>query len=116
VSQQAFVELEAQRRALVGHNKRIVDVTESRVIGGSTGSTALLDALVEYDHAIVRSTFKLERASKTDPWQLVSYKVVMPPPRADVEKPHGDGGVDGGAEPVGDGGVRDGGVRDAGPR
>jgi hypothetical protein len=108
VTEAAFVQLEAERRALVGRNKRIVAVTEAREIAGSSTSTALFDALVEYDGGVIRSTFKLERASRGDPWQLLSYKVVMPVPRADVEvvAPAGDGGVRAGRDAGVDGGRR----------
>ena len=75
-----FVKIQLEQNSELGAYKRIVAVTEARVIGGTS---ATFDVLVEYEKtSAVRNVFGLSRKSKTEPWQLRLYKVVMPTPRA----------------------------------
>ena len=83
--------------------RRIIAVTEAKVIGGTT---ATFDTLAEFDRASgVRTVFGLFRSSKANPWKLRSFKIVLPMPRAADEPakpppvvvppvtPHRDAGV-----------------------
>ena len=76
-----FVQIEAEHQLVLGDYRRIIAVTEAKVIGGSTRGT--FDTLVEYSKANVRAIFGFVRASKAEPWQLRSLKVVLPMPRLD---------------------------------
>jgi len=79
-----FVKIQTEQRDELGPYKRIVAVTEAKVIGGTS---ATFDVLVEHDKTnAVRTVFGLSRRSKTEPWQLRLYKVVMPVPRAADDK------------------------------
>ena len=75
-----FVKIQLEQNSELGAYKRIVAVTEAKVIGGTS---ATFDVLVEYEKtSAVRNVFGLSRRSKTEPWKLRVYKVVMPTPRA----------------------------------
>ena len=77
VSKAGFAELEKSRRDVLGVYRRILDVTSSRQNPGQTSAT--LDALIEYDKAVVTGTFGFTRVG--DLWKLSSYKLVLPKPR-----------------------------------
>jgi hypothetical protein len=75
-----FVKIQLEQNSELGAYKRIVAVTEAKVIAGTS---ATFDVLVEYEKtSAVRNVFGLSRKSKTEPWKLRVYKVVMPTPRA----------------------------------
>lgn len=75
-----FVELQTEHLAALGSYRRIIAVTEAKVI---TGTSATFDALAEFDKASgVRTVFGFYRRSKADAWKLRSFKVVLPMPRA----------------------------------
>jgi hypothetical protein len=76
----AFIAIAAQQYEQLGKYKRIVAVTEAKSIGGTS---ATFDVLVEYDKtSAARNVFGFTRRSKTEPWKLRLYKVVLPMPRA----------------------------------
>jgi hypothetical protein len=76
-----FIALQDEHRAVLGGYKRMLRVTEAKVIGGTS---ATFDVVVEHDRSSgVRVTFGFERAGKASPWQLRSLKLVLPMPRAD---------------------------------
>ena len=78
-----FVVIQDERRAVLGAYKRILRITEAKVIGGTS---ATFDVVVEFEHSNgVRTVFGFERTSKTSPWRLRSLKLVLPMPRADEE-------------------------------
>jgi hypothetical protein len=73
----ALAALETSRRDVLGLYRRILNVTSSRQNPGQTGAS--LDALVEYDKAVVAATFGFARVDTR--WKLSSYKLVLPKPR-----------------------------------
>jgi hypothetical protein len=74
-----FVQLQHEHQFVLGNYRRIIAVTEAKVIGGTS---ATLDTLAEFDKASgVRVVFGFERGSRLDPWKLASFKVVLPMPR-----------------------------------
>jgi hypothetical protein len=75
-----FIQIQAEHQRVLGEYRRIIAVTEAKVIGGTRGS---YDVLVEYGRANVRAIFGFIRVSKNDPWMLRSLKVVLPMPRID---------------------------------
>jgi hypothetical protein len=76
-----FIIIQDEHRGALGAYKRILRVTEAKVIGGTS---ATFDVVVEFDRSSgVRVVFGFERYSKTAPWQLRSFKLVVPMPRAD---------------------------------
>ncbi len=76
-----FVVIQDEHREVLGAYKRILRVTEAKVIGGTS---ATYDVVVEFEHSNgVRTVFGFERDSKTSPWLLRSLKLVVPMPRAD---------------------------------
>jgi hypothetical protein len=80
-----FIELQQERRATLGAYKRILNVTEAKVI---SGTSATFDVLAEFEKSSgVRVVFTFERVAKADPWQLRSFKVALPMPRADDDRP-----------------------------
>ena len=83
-----FAQIEAEHQLVLGEYRRIIAVTEAKVIGGTRGT---LDTLVEYSKANVRAIFGFVRTAKTEPWQLRSLKVVLPMPRLD-DLSRGSGG------------------------
>jgi len=98
-----FVAIQTDHFATLGNYRRIIAVTEAKVIGGTT---ATFDTLAEFDRASgVRTVFGLFRSSKANPWKLRSFKIVLPMPRAADEPakpppvvvppvtPHRDAGV-----------------------
>lgn len=79
-----FVTIQTEQNTELGPYKRIVAVTEAKVMGGTS---AIFDVLVEREKlSAVRTVFGLSRRSKTEAWQLRLYKVVMPMPRAAVDR------------------------------
>jgi hypothetical protein len=80
-----FIQLQEERRTALGAYKRILNVTEAKVI---RGTSATFDVLAEFDKSSgVRVVFTFVRASKTEPWGLRSFKVALPMPRADDDTP-----------------------------
>jgi hypothetical protein len=76
----AFITIQADQHSQLGAYKRIIAVTEAKAIGGTS---ATFDVLVEYEKtSAVRNVFGFTRRSKTEPWKLRLYKVVLPMPRA----------------------------------
>lgn len=75
-----FVQIVAEQQEVLGEYRRIIAVTEAKVIAGTRGT---YDVLVEYSRANVRVIFGFTRASKTDPWTLRSLKIALPMPRLD---------------------------------
>ncbi len=87
-SRATFEQIQKEHSDDLGAYKRILTVTEAKVI---EGTTATYDVLAEFEKSsAVRCVFGFSRASKSAPWQLRSLKVVVPMPRADVE-PRGSG-------------------------
>jgi hypothetical protein len=87
-----FSQIQAEHRAALGAYKRILRVTEAKMIGGSSptspASSATFDVLAEFEKSSgVRVMIGLERAARAAPWQLRSFKVVVPNPRADDAAP-----------------------------
>ena len=75
-----FVQLQGEHMAALGNYRRIIAVTEAKVMIGGTSAT--FDTLAEFDKASgVRTVFGLFRRSKLDPWKLRSFKIVLPMPR-----------------------------------
>lgn len=74
-----FVQLQLEHLAALGSYRRIIAVTEAKVIGGTS---ATFDTLAEFEKASgVRTVFAFYRRSKLDPWRLRSFKIVLPMPR-----------------------------------
>lgn len=75
-----WVEIQNEHAGILGRYSRILSVTEARVYGGTN---ATFDAILEFERANgVRAIFGFYRRSKTVPWKLRSYKIVLPMPRA----------------------------------
>jgi len=82
-SRATFERIQEEHRDDLGAYKRILTVTEAKVI---QGTSATFDVLAEFEKSsAVRCVFGFSRASKSAPWLLRSLKVVVPMPRADVE-------------------------------
>lgn len=83
-SQQArakFVAIVSENLATLGTYRRILRVTEAKMMG----SSATFDVVVEFERASgVRIVFGFERGAKPTQWQLYSFKLVLPMPRADA--------------------------------
>lgn len=75
-----FVAIQAENQQVLGKYRRIIAVTEAKVIGGTRGN---FDVLVEYSKANVRASFGFQRESKTLPWSLRHLKIALPMPRID---------------------------------
>ncbi|HEX2690408.1 MAG TPA: hypothetical protein VHN14_27525, partial [Kofleriaceae bacterium] len=74
-----FIQLQLEHLVALGNYRRIIAVTEAKVIGGTS---ATFDTLAEFDKASgVRAVFGLFRRGKHDPWKLRSFKIVLPMPR-----------------------------------
>ncbi|TMQ23146.1 MAG: hypothetical protein E6J90_11250 [Deltaproteobacteria bacterium] len=75
-----FVQLQVEHLAALGPYRRIIAVTEAKVIGGTS---ATFDTLAEFEKASgVRTVFGFFRRSRLEPWKLRSFKIVLPMPRA----------------------------------
>ncbi|HEX4417335.1 MAG TPA: hypothetical protein VH165_05520 [Kofleriaceae bacterium] len=75
-----FVQLQLGHMAALGNYRRIIAVSEAKV--GIDGTSATFDTLAEFDKASgVRAVFAFYRRSKSSPWKLRSFKVVLPMPR-----------------------------------
>jgi hypothetical protein len=75
-----FVQLQSEHMAALGNYRRIIAVTEAKVMIGGTSAT--FDTLAEFDRASgVRTVFGFFRRSKLEPWKLRSFKIVLPMPR-----------------------------------
>jgi hypothetical protein len=82
-SRATFVQIQQEHLDDLGAYKRILTVTEAKVI---EGTSATFDVLAEFEKSsAVRCVFGFTRASKSSPWQLRSFKVVVPMPRADLD-------------------------------
>lgn len=76
-----FVALQDYNQRVLGEYKRIILVTEAKVIGGTH---ATFDVVTEYAKSNgVRAIFGFYRRVKGEPWKLRSLKIVLPMPRAD---------------------------------
>jgi hypothetical protein len=85
-SRDRFIELEQEHAFVLGAYKRVLRVTEART--GIGGTSATFDCVVEFERASgVRTIFGFERTAKTSPWQLTSFKLVVPMPRVDDATP-----------------------------
>ncbi|HEX4452244.1 MAG TPA: hypothetical protein VH143_15310 [Kofleriaceae bacterium] len=85
-SRDRFIELQQEYAIVLGSYKRVLRVTEART--GIGGTSATFDCVVEFERASgVRTIFGFERAAKTTPWQLTSFKLVVPMPRVDDATP-----------------------------
>jgi hypothetical protein len=80
----SFIAIQDNHRRELGAYRRILDVTEARLLNNS----ASYELLAEYEKSsAVRTVFGFERASMTAPWMLHSLKIVLPMPRAEAEAP-----------------------------
>jgi hypothetical protein len=78
-----FVQLQLEHQVALGAYRRIIAVTEAKVIGGTS---ATFDTLTEFEKASgVRAVFAFHRGSKAERWRLRSLKIVLPMPRADED-------------------------------
>jgi hypothetical protein len=76
-----FIQLQLEHLAALGGYRRIIAVTEAKLMIGGTSAT--FDALAEFEKASgVRTVFAFYHRAKADPWRLRSFKVVLPMPRA----------------------------------
>jgi hypothetical protein len=89
-SRDKFVQIQDEHRRALGKYKRLLDVTEAKVINGIS---ATFDVLAEFELSSgVRVVFSFERESKAAPWKLRSFKLVVPMPRAEEDAaPAGSG-------------------------
>lgn len=79
-----FVQIQHEHAQILGDYRRIIAVTEAKVIGGTL---ATYDILTEYARSMgVRAIFGFYRGSKSEPWRLRSFKLVLPMPRADEQE------------------------------
>jgi hypothetical protein len=80
-SRATFEAIQREHRDDLGAYKRLLTVTEAKVI---EGTSATFDVLAEFEKSsAVRCVFGFTRTSKASPWLLRSLKVVVPMPRAD---------------------------------
>lgn len=80
-SRPTFEAIQQEHRDDLGAYKRLLSVTEAKVI---EGTSATFDVLAEFEKSsAVRCVFGFTRTSKAAPWLLRSLKVVVPMPRAD---------------------------------
>lgn len=83
-SRATFEAIQQEHRDDLGAYKRILTVTEAKVI---EGTSATFDVLAEFEKSsAVRCVLGFTRESKAAPWQLRSFKVVVPMPRADEDR------------------------------
>jgi hypothetical protein len=76
-----FIQLQLEHLAALGSYRRIIAVTEAKLMIGGTSAT--FDALSEFEKASgARTVFAFFRRGKLDRWRLRSFKVVLPMPRA----------------------------------
>jgi hypothetical protein len=81
-SRATFEQIQREHLDDLGAYKRILDVTEAKVIDGVS---ATFDVLAEFEKSnAVRCVFGFYRRSKSSPWKLRSLKIVVPMPRADA--------------------------------
>jgi hypothetical protein len=80
-----FATIQEEHREALGAYKRILRVTEAKVIAGTS---AIFDVVTEFERSSgVRVVFGFERPTKTATWSLRSFKLVLPMPRADEGGP-----------------------------
>jgi hypothetical protein len=93
-AQATFVQVQTERLAALGAFKRFVQITEAKVISGTSPTnpntaSATFDGLGEYDRGVARTAFSFVRPSSLDAcvprgkpcWKLRMLKVVVPMPR-----------------------------------
>jgi hypothetical protein len=81
-SRATFEQIQEEHRDDLGAYKRILTVTEAKVI---EGTSATYDVLAEFEKSsAVRCVFGFYRGSKSAKWQLRSMKIVVPMPRAEA--------------------------------
>lgn len=79
-----FIEIQNEHREQLGAYKRIISVTEAKQYAGGGGWSATFDVLAEFEKSSgVRIVFGFSRDERALPWQLRSFKAVLPMPRAD---------------------------------
>ena len=84
-SRDVFLRIEQQQQQALGAYKRILQITEARVIGGTS---ATFDVVAEFEKSSgVRAVFGFERDTKSAAWRLRSLKIVVPMPRAEDVEP-----------------------------
>jgi hypothetical protein len=82
-SRDVFLRIEQQQQQALGSYKRILQITEAKMIGGTS---ATFDVVAEFEKSSgVRAVFGFERDTKSAPWRLRSLKIVVPMPRAEDE-------------------------------
>ena len=88
IDEKTFVEVQAERRRILGSYVRILDTLESA--RNASRMQASLAAVVEYERA--KATVTLGFIKLGAEWQLAHYKVVMPPLRISqpIEEPPED--------------------------
>ena len=104
-----FITLQEEHRALLGPYVRILKVTEAKVIGNATGgNNATFEVITEYARSSgVAVTLGFYRGSRTKPWKLRSFKVVLPMPRAgDIGEPLEAGSAGSGSAGSGSGSAK----------
>lgn len=80
-----WVQIQRENLDVLGEYRRIIAVSEQRVF---RSGNAVYDTLLEFSRAQgVRAIFGFTRASKSEPWKLLSMKIVVPMPRADDAAP-----------------------------
>jgi hypothetical protein len=80
-----WAQIQRENQVALGEFRRIIAVSEQRVF---RSGNAVYDVLIEYARAQgVRAIFGFTRASKNEPWKLLSMKIVVPMPRADEAAP-----------------------------
>jgi 2C-methyl-D-erythritol 2,4-cyclodiphosphate synthase len=78
-SKDKFVELQREHLVALGNYRRIITVSEAKVIGGTS---ATFDCVAEFDKASgARTVFGFYRRGESEPWKLTSFKIVLPMPR-----------------------------------
>ncbi len=75
-----FAVISNEQQKALGEYRRVITVTEAKVIGGTR---ATFDILAEYSRTSVRVIFGFLRASKSEPWKLRSLKIALPMPRSE---------------------------------
>ena len=80
-----FVELQREHLVALGDYRRIITVSEAKVIGGTD---ATFDTVAEFEKASgVRTVFGFYRSGERKPWKLSSLKIVLPAPREATDGP-----------------------------
>jgi hypothetical protein len=84
-----FVQLQDEHADVLGRYRRIIAVSEAKVIDGTS---ATFDTLAEFERASgVRVVFGMSRPSKLARWTLSSLKIALPMPRSTDDPVPGSG-------------------------